>query len=65
MNNVAFLAMNNLVMPKSTEPKKQINNSLLARNVSTDTMPKEQSVNQRIAKYVSIIRKDRMDLRNG
>jgi hypothetical protein len=60
MYNAAFLPL-----PKEGEPKKQMSNSLLARNVSTDTMPKEQSVNQRIAKYVSVIRKDRMDLRNG
>jgi len=65
MYNAAFLTMANLPLPKEGEPKKQMSNSLLARNVSTDTMPKEQSVNQRIAKYVSIIRKDRMDLRNG
>jgi hypothetical protein len=40
-------------------------NSLLARNIVKDNKPKEQDVNQRIAKYVSIIRKDRMDLKNG
>ncbi len=40
-------------------------NSLLARNVVKDNKPKEQDVNQRIAKDVSIIRKDRMDLKNG
>ena len=65
MYNVGFITMSNLPLPKEGEPKKQMSNSLLARNVSTDTMPKEQSVNQRIAKYVSIIRKDRMDLKNG
>jgi hypothetical protein len=65
MYNAAFLTMANLPLSKEGEPKKQMSNSLLARNVSTDTMSKEQSVNQRIAKYVSIIRKDRMDLRNG
>tara|TARA_R100000030_G_scaffold543_1_gene553 strand:+ start:232 stop:429 length:198 start_codon:yes stop_codon:yes gene_type:complete len=65
MYNAAFLTMANLPLPKEGKPKKQMSNSLLARNVSTDTMSKEQSVNQRIAKYVSIIRKDRMDLRNG
>ena len=65
MYNVGFITMANLPLSKEGEPKKQMGNSLLARNVSTDTMPKEQSVNQRIAKYVSIIRKDRMDLKNG
>ena len=40
-----------------------MSNSLLARNVVKDNKPKEQNVNQRIAKYVSIIRKDRMDLK--
>lgn len=65
MYNAAFLAMNNLVLPKDNEPKKQTNNSLLARNVVKDKKPKEEDVNQRIAKYVSIIRKDRMDLKNG
>jgi len=54
-----------LVMPKSTEPKKQMGTSLLSRSVAKDSVPKEQDVNQRIAKYVSIIRKDRMGLKNG
>ena len=65
MYNVGFIAMNNLVLPRDNEPQKQMGNSLLARNVVKDNKPKEQDVNQRIAKYVSIIRKDRMDLRNG
>ena len=65
MYNTAFLAMNNLVMPKSTEPKKQMGTSLLSRNVVNNDTPKEEDVNQRIAKYVSIIRKDRMELKNG
>ena len=65
MYNAAFLTMNNLVMPKSTEPKKQMGTSLLSRNVVNNDTPKEEDVNQRIAKYVSIIRKDRMDLKNG
>ena len=65
MYNAAFLAMNNLVMPISTEPKKQMGTSLLSRNVVNNDTPKEEDVNQRIAKYVSIIRKDRMELKNG
>ena len=65
MYNAAFLAMNNLVMPKSTEPKKQMGTSLLSRNVVNNDTPKEEDVNQRIAKCVSIIRKDRMGLKNG
>ena len=65
MYNVGFIAMNNLVLPRDNEPQKQMGNSLLARNVVKDNKPKEQDVNQRIAKYVSIIRKDRMDLKNG
>ncbi len=65
MYNAAFLTMNNLVMPKSTEPKKQMGTSLLSRNVVNNDTPKEEDVNQRIAKYVSIIRKDRMELKNG
>jgi len=52
-------------MPKSTEPKKQMGTSLLSRNVVKNDTPKEEDVNQRIAKYVSIIRKDRMELKNG
>ena len=52
-------------MPKSTEPKKQMGTSLLSRNVVNNDTPKEEDVNQRIAKYVSIIRKDRMGLKNG
>jgi len=65
MYNVGFITMNNLVLPRNSEPKKQMGNSLLARNVVKDNKPKEQDINQRIAKYVSIIRKDRMDLKNG
>jgi len=65
MYNVGFIAMNNLVLPRDNEPQKQMGNSLLTRNVVKDNKPKEQDVNQRIAKYVSIIRKDRMDLKNG
>ena len=65
MYNAAFLTMTNLSLPKENEPKKEMSNSLLARNVSKNIMSEEQSVNQRIAKYVSIIRKDRMDLKNG
>tara|TARA_B100001063_G_scaffold239420_1_gene262948 strand:+ start:1062 stop:1262 length:201 start_codon:yes stop_codon:yes gene_type:complete len=66
MYNAAFLAMNNLVLPKDSEPKKQMGNSLLSRSVSKDNnTPKEEDVSQRIAKYVSIIRKDRMELKNG
>ena len=57
--------MNNLVLPKDSEPKKQMGTSLLSRSVAKDSTPKEQDVNQRIAKYVSIIRKDRMGLKNG
>ena len=65
MYNIGFQTMNNLVLPRGDKVQKEKSNSLLARNVYTDTMSKEQSVNQRIAKYVSIIRKDRMDLKNG
>jgi len=57
--------MNNLVLPKDSEPKKQMGTSLLSRSVAKDSVPKEQDINQRIAKYVSIIRKDRMELKNG
>ena len=39
--------------------------SLLSRNVVKNDTPKEEDVNQRIAKYVGIIRKDRMELKNG
>ena len=65
MYNVAFQTMNNLVLPKDSKPKKQMGTSLLSRSVAKDNAPKEQDVNQRIAKYVSIIRKDRMGLNNG
>ena len=65
MYNVAFQTMNNLVLPKDSKPKKQMGTSLLSRSVAKDNAPKEQDVNQRIAKYVSIIRKDRMGLKNG
>tara|TARA_B100001094_G_C17925442_1_gene668055 strand:+ start:27 stop:224 length:198 start_codon:yes stop_codon:yes gene_type:complete len=65
MYNVGFQTMNNLVLPKDSKPKKQMGTSLLSRSVAKDNAPKEQDVNQRIAKYVSIIRKDRMELKNG
>jgi hypothetical protein len=65
MYNVGFQTMNNLVLPKDSEPKKQMGTSLLSRSVAKDSVPKEQDVNQRIANYVSIIRKDRMGLKNG
>jgi len=65
MYNVGFQTMNNLVLPKDSEPKKQMGTSLLSRSVAKDSVPKEQDINQRIAKYVSIIRKDRMELKNG
>jgi len=65
MYNVAFQTMNNLVLPRDSEPKKQMGTSLLSRSVAKDSSPKEQDVNQRIAKNFSIIRKDRMELKNG
>ena len=65
MYNVGFQTMNNLVLPKDSKPKKQMGTSLLSRSVAKDSVPKEQDVNQRIANYVSIIRKDRMGLKNG
>ena len=65
MYNVGFQTMNNLVLPKDSEPKKQMGTSLLSRSVAKDNAPKEQDVNQRIAKYVSIIRKDRLGIKNG
>ena len=65
MYNVAFQTMNNLVLSNNKQPKKEINNSLLARNTVKNDTPKKEDVNQRIARYVSLVREARMELKNG
>ena len=65
MYNVGFITMANLPLPKESEPKKQMSNSLLARNVSQDNNSKPKDIKDRIASYVSEIRKARMELNNG
>jgi hypothetical protein len=65
MYNVAFQTMNNLVLPNNNQPKKEMSNSLLARNTVKNDAPKKEDVNQRIARYVSLVREARMELKNG
>ena len=65
MYNVAFQTMNNLVLPNNNQPKKKMSNSLLARNTVKNDEPKKEDVNQRIARYVSLVREARMELKNG
>ena len=65
MYNVAFQTMNNLVLPNNNQPKKEISNSLLARNTVKNDETKKEDVNQRIARYVSLVREARMELKNG
>ena len=65
MYNVAFQTMNNLVLSNNKQQKKEINNSLLARNTVKNDTPKKEDVNQRIARYVSLVREARMELKNG
>ena len=65
MYNVAFQTMNNLVLPNNNQPKKEMSNSLLARNTVKNDEPKKEDVIQRIARYVSLVREARMELKNG
>tara|TARA_X000001382_G_C3165331_1_gene177669 strand:+ start:265 stop:462 length:198 start_codon:yes stop_codon:yes gene_type:complete len=65
MYNVAFQTMNNLVLPNNNQPKKEMSNSLLARNTVKNDEPKKEDVNKRIARYVSLVRDARMELKNG
>ena len=65
MYNVGFKTMNNLVLPREEEPQKETNNGLLARNMPSKPKTSEQQVRQRVANYVSQIRKARMELKNG
>ena len=65
MYNVGFQTMNNLVLPRGDKAQKEKNNSLLARNVSQDNNSKPKDIKDRIASYVSEIRKARMELNNG
>ena len=41
MYNVAFQTMNNLVLPNNNQPKKEMSNSLLARNTVKNDEPKK------------------------
>ena len=65
MYNVAFQTMNNLVLPNNNQPKKEMSNSLLARNTVKNDEPKKEDVNKRIERYVSLVRDARMELKNG
>lgn len=65
MYNVGYEAMNNLALPKSEKPKEEKNNGLLARNVQQTDNNKQEDVKDRVARYVSEIRKARMELKNG
>lgn len=66
--NVGFMTMNNLQLPTEDAPQEnaKTSNGLLSRNVETKksvSMSKEPR--DRVAYYVSEIRKGRMDLKNG
>tara|TARA_R110001592_G_scaffold52792_1_gene161999 strand:- start:443 stop:643 length:201 start_codon:yes stop_codon:yes gene_type:complete len=65
MYNVGYQAMKNLALPKKQTPKKTTGTGLLARNTMGRSAPKkEQDVRERVAGYVTQIRKARMDLKN-
>ena len=65
MYNVGFQTMNNLVLPRRNKVQKEKSNSLLSRNVPQNNNSKPKEVKNRIASYVSEIRKARMELNNG
>lgn len=65
MYNVGFKTMNNLVLPREEEPQKETNNGLLARSMPSKPKSNQQQVKQRVASYVSQIRKARMEMKNG
>tara|TARA_R110001592_G_scaffold132250_1_gene346665 strand:+ start:398 stop:595 length:198 start_codon:yes stop_codon:yes gene_type:complete len=65
MYNVGFQTMNNLVLPRGDKVQKEKSNSLLSRNVPQNNNSKPKEVKNRIASYVSEIRKARMELNNG
>ena len=65
MYNVGYQAMKNLALPKEQAPKKITGTGLLALNTMGRTkQKKEQDVRERVAGYVTQIRKARMDLKN-
>jgi len=65
MYNIGFQTMNNLVLPRGDKVQKEKSNSLLSRNVPQNNNSKPKEVKNRIASYVSEIRKARMELNNG
>ena len=65
MYNVGFQTMNNLVLPREEKTEQETSTGLLARNMPSKPNTGEQQVKQRVANYVSQIRKARMELKNG
>lgn len=66
MFNPAKQAYNNLTIPKEgTKDKAQSSGGLLSRGKSTPKKETKLNERERVAKYVSEIRKARMDLKNG
>ncbi|QBQ72443.1 hypothetical protein CRP1_gp34 [Roseobacter phage CRP-1] len=65
MYNVGFQTMNNLVLPREEKTQQETSMGLLARNMPSKPKTGEQQVRQRVANYVSQIRKARMELKNG
>ena len=57
--------MNNLVLPREEKTQQETSTGLLARNMPSKPKTGEQQVRQRVANYVSQIRKARMELKNG
>lgn len=64
--NVGYMTMNNLRLPKedTTQKMSQQSGGLLARDTKPQK-PKKLEPRDRIAEYVSQIRKGRMELKNG
>lgn len=64
--NVGYIVMNNLQVGNedTTNEMPQQNNGLLARGIKPQK-PKKLEPRDRIAEYVSQIRKGRMELKNG
>lgn len=68
MYNVGFMTMNNLQLPddgaEEATPETQ-GKGLLARAMKPKSAPKSDEPRDRVARYVSQIRKARMGLKNG
>lgn len=66
MFNPAKQAYNNLILPQEgKKDKPQPSGGLLSRGKNTPKKETKMNERERVAKYVSEIRKARMDLKNG